>query len=149
MGITDADGAPLYWAEKNLGASEAKDYGDYLAWGETAPYYTTTGGWPATPAWKEGKTSGYKWDSYCGQSSFVEWSTPPYDATSKILLPAYDAATKTNSSWRTPTSEEFKALAASCVWIWTADYKSTGKAGYIVYKAKNDADKGKANMNGT
>ena len=66
-----------------------------------------------------------------------------------ILAPAYDAATKANSSWRTPTSDEFKALAAGCVWIWTTDYNSTGKAGYIVYKAKNEEDKGKANMNGT
>ena len=66
-----------------------------------------------------------------------------------ILAPAYDAATKANSSWRTPTSDEFKALAAGCVWIWTTDYNSTGKAGYIVYKAKNNADKGKANMSGT
>ena len=148
LGVKDADGKSLYWSEKNLGASNPEDYGDYFAWGETAPYYTTTGGWPATPTWKEGKT-GYKWGSYCGQSSIVEWSTPPYDATTKILLPAYDAATKTNSSWRTPTSDEFKALAAGCVWIWTTDYNSTGKAGYIVYKAKNDADKGKADMNGT
>ena len=143
------DGKPLYWAEKNLGASNPEDYGDYFAWGETAPYYTTTGGWPATPAWKEGKTSGYTWVSYCGQSSFVEWSTPPYDATTKILKPEFDAATAANSSWRTPTSDEFKALAAGCVWIWTTDYNSTSKAGYIVYKAKSEEDKGKANMNGT
>ena len=149
LGVKDADGKPLYWAEKNLGASNPEDNGDYFVWGETAPYYTTTGGWPATPTWKSGKDSGYAWQSYCGQSSFVEWSTPPYDATSNILLPAYDAATAANSSWRTPTSDEFKALAASCVWWWTDNYNSTSKAGYIVYKAKNDADKGKANMNGT
>ena len=153
LGVKDADGKPLFWAEKNLGASNPEDYGDYFAWGETAPYYTTTGGWPATPTWKSGKESGYAWQSYCDSSSFSEWSTPPYDATTKILKPEFDAATAVNSSWRTQTSEEFIALAANCVWIWCdgnkEKYNNTTVKGYIVYKAKNDADKGKANMNGT
>ena len=99
----------------NLGAEKVTDYGDYFAWGETAPYYTTTGGWPATPTWKEGKTYGYKWDSYCGQSTFVEWSTPPYDATTKILKADFDAAAQIlGDGWRMPTSAEFKALYDAC-----------------------------------
>ncbi|MBQ0016604.1 MAG: hypothetical protein KBT04_06435 [Bacteroidales bacterium] len=144
LGVTNKDGEPLYWAEKNLGATNPEDCGDYFAWGETSPYYTTTGGWPETPIWKTGKESGYDMQSYCGDSSFVEWSNPPYDITTKVLKPDFDAATAKNAKWRTPTSADFIALAAGCVWIWTDDYENTGKAGYIVYKAKNDEDKGKA-----
>ena len=145
------DGKPLYWAECNLGASNPEEYGDYFAWGETEPYYTTTGGWPTSPVWKSGKESGYVWKSYPGFTSVnnfaTEWDPSPYDATSKVLLPAYDAATATNPKWRTPTTDEFKALAESCVWWSTDNYN--GKAGYFVYKAKNEDDKGKAKMNGT
>ena len=45
--------------------------------------------------------------------------------------------------------EEFVALVESCVWEWTDSYNETDTSGYIVYKAKNRDDKGKANMNGT
>lgn len=153
LGVRTNKGKPLYWAECNLGASKAEKYGDYFAWGETAPYYEGTGGFPSgIPTWKSGKTYGYDWRTYCGSSDFTEWSNPPYDAD-EILKPAYDAATYTNSSWRTPTTNEFKALAANCVWIWcdgsTTKYNNTSVKGYIVYKAKNYDDKGKANWNGT
>ena len=145
LGVTDANGKPLYWAKCNLGATKAEDTGDYFAWGEIAPYYTTTGGWPESQSlsWETGKASGYAWQSYCGSSSFVEWSTPPYDASTNILLPAYDAATVENSSWRTPTSNEFQSLKDNCYWEWTEDYNGTGVKGVIVYKAKVVGDKGK------
>ena len=65
------------------------------------------------------------------------------------LQPEDDAATAKNANWHTPTYDELVALATNCVLVWTFDYNSTGNAGYIVYKAKNGADKGKVNMNGT
>lgn len=105
----------LKWATMNLGAEKVTDYGDYFAWGETAPYYDGTGGWPATPTWKSGKESGYAWQSYCGKSSFSEWSTLPYDATTKILKPDFDVATQNwGADWRMPTDDEFKALYEAC-----------------------------------
>lgn len=110
----------MKWATKNLGATTVAGsgetcYGDYYAWGETAPYYEGTGGWPATPTWKSGKASGYAWQSYCGSSSFSEWSTPPYDATTKILKPEFDAAAQIlGNGWRMPTSAEFQALYDAC-----------------------------------
>ena len=106
----------LKWATMNLGAEKVTDCGDYFAWGETAPYYEGTGGWPTTPTWKSGKESGYAWQSYCGKSSFSEWSTPPYDATTKILKPEFDAAAQIlGDGWRMPTSAEFKALYDACL----------------------------------
>ena len=105
----------LKWATMNLGAENVTDCGDYFAWGETAPYYEGTGGWPATPKWMSGKASGYAWQSYCGSSSFSEWSTPPYDATTKILKPESDAAAQIlGNGWRMPTSQEFQNLANAC-----------------------------------
>ena len=111
----------LKWATMNLGATTVAGsgetcYGDYYAWGVTAPYYEGTGGWPATPTWKSGKARGYAWQSYCGSSSFSEWSTPPYDATTKILKPDFDAAAQTlGDGWRMPTSAEFQALYDACL----------------------------------
>ena len=107
--------AGLKWATKNLGAENVTDYGDYFAWGETEPYYEGTGGWPATPAWKSEKGNGYAWQSYCGSSSFSEWSTPPYDATTNILEHEFDAAAQIlGDGWHMPTSAEFQALYDAC-----------------------------------
>ncbi len=121
----------LKWATFNVGATTPEGYGDYFAWGETEPYYNTPITDPIT--WKSGKESGYDWQSYCGQSSFKEWDPAPYDATTKILTPEYDAATANwGSDWRMPTKAEQDELISNCDWTWTTDYNGTGVAGYIV-----------------
>ena len=75
----------LKWATFNVGATAPEGYGDYFAWGETEPYYSSQ-----TPlTWKTGKETGYSWQSYCGASDFTEWSTAPYDATTNILKPEF------------------------------------------------------------
>ncbi len=121
----------LKWATFNVGATTPEGYGDYFAWGETEPYYADTTTNPIT--WKSGKESGYAWQSYCGADEFAEWSTPPYNATTKILTPEYDAATANwGSDWRMPTKAEQDELRNNCDWEWTTDYNGTGIAGYIV-----------------
>ena len=99
------------WATMNVGAttvagSPSTCYGDYYAWGETEPRYTSitiTGANSASIAgWKSGHTSGYS-------SSDM----PSY--TGSTLDAAHDAATQNwGSAWRTPTNAEFKALAKEC-----------------------------------
>ena len=119
----------LKWATCNVGATYPEEYGDYFAWGEIEPYYSSQD--PLT--WKTGKENGYKWQSYCGSSSFTEWSTAPYDATTKNLKPEFDAATANwGGSWRMPTKADFEELIANCTWTWTEDYDDTGIKGYIV-----------------
>lgn len=119
------------WATMNVGATTPEGYGDYFAWGETEPYYADTTTNPVT--WKGGKTNGYAWQSYCGISSFTEWSTAPYDATTKNLKPEFDAATANwGSNWRMPTKAELDELVDECTWTWTTDYNGTGIKGYIV-----------------
>ena len=143
-----ADGP--YWSTMNLGATTVAGsgetcYGDYYAWGETQPYYATKTWndadkkWVFDP-WKEGKESGYAWQSYCGQSSFSEWPTKPFDDTSKNLTGAFDAATVNwGDAWKMPTggnNGQFKALQAHTISAWAADYdgvagrKVSGKDDY-------------------
>ena len=130
----------IKWATCNVGASNPEEYGDYFAWGEVEPYYSGLNADGSATGWKEGKSDGYCWQSYCGQSSFTEWSTAPYDATTKILKPENDAARQNwGGNWRMPTIAEQDELlnTANCTWTWKSNYNSTGVAGYIVTSKKN------------
>ena len=42
-----------------------------------------------------------------------------------------------------PTKAEMHELLSGRYWQWTTDYDGHGTAGFIVYKAKDNADKGK------
>lgn len=42
-----------------------------------------------------------------------------------------------------PTKAEMREQLSGCYWQWTTDYDGHGTAGFIVYKAKDNADKGK------
>ena len=136
------------WVKYNLGVNPddldtpEKWYGDYYAWGETEPYYSSKS--PLT--WKDGK-SGYSWQSYCGSSSFTEWDPLPYDEN-YVLKPDFDAARQHGSGddWRLPTQEEWKALRKNTFCVKTTDYNNvTGLNGYIVYRVKDARDKNMLN----
>lgn len=100
------------WATCNVGANAPEEFGDYFAWGETAPkdYY----------AW-----SNYKWcngsdetltkycnDSTCGYNGFVD--------NKDELDPEDDAAyVNWGPSWRMPTVHQTQELWQDCTWQWT------------------------------
>lgn len=129
-------GLSVKWATCNVGASKPEEYGDYFAWGETKPYYADTTITPIT--WKSGKETGYDWLSYCGNDNFVEWSTPLYDASTKILKQEYDAAhVNWGGNWRMPTKTEQDELRTECNWIWIENYNNKGVSGYIVSSKLN------------
>ena len=44
--------------------------------------------------------------------------------------------------WRMPTRAQQEELLKECYWEWTKDYNGSGVAGFIVHKAKAEADKG-------
>ena len=97
------------WATMNVGATTVAGsyetcYGDYFAWSETEPRYTSITRMSASEAtftWKSDFSSGHSYDS------------PNYVGTT--LDEAHDAATaKWGDSWRTPTVEDFEALAKAC-----------------------------------
>ena len=139
-------GVSVKWAKTNVGAPSQEAYGDYVAWGETDPYYETLS--PKT--WKTDKSGGYTIPNYCGASSFTEWATAPYgDADAeglKHLKAENDFATvRCGAAWRTPTKSELNELLTSCTW----EYVTSGVAsvnlpsftpgvnGFLVFKGKD------------
>ena len=97
------------WAKCNVGANNPEEYGDYFAWGETAPKEVYT--WE-TYKWSNGTNN--TMTKYCTNSSFgtVDGKTE--------LLPEDDAAyVNWGSSWRMPTQEQCIELSNNCTWTWT------------------------------
>ncbi len=117
----------IKWAKCNLGANNPEEFGDYFAWGETAPYYES--GTLSSPVWNSGKSKGYDWPSYSlseGDWNLItKYCTNSYYGTVDNLTDLEakdDAATAIRGSgWRMPTKEEFEELLnpANCLWSWT------------------------------
>lgn len=125
----------LKWASFNLGATKPEEFGDYYAWGETEPYYSSQD--PLT--WKEGKT-GYNWASYkwCMGSKntmtkYCSNSKYGYNGftDTKTVLELEDDAAHVNlgSGWRMPTDAEWTELRNNCMWTWTTQ---NGVYGWLV-----------------
>lgn len=124
----------LKWASFNLGASKPEEYGDYYAWGEMAPYYSSQD--PLT--WKEGKEAGYGWASYkwCNGSntSLTKYCSNSYYGyegftdTKVVLDPEDDAAhVILGGNWRMPTDAEWMELRENCTWTWTTQNGVNGR----------------------
>ena len=136
-------GLSVQWASFNLGAARPEEYGDYYAWGETEPYYSSL----EPLMWKPGKEAGYDWPSYnwcmgaddtmtkyCTDSSYgynglVDGKTclDPEDDAAYMHLGGY---------WRMPTEDEIEELydILRCSWELTSlngvkGYKVTGHYG--------------------
>ena len=113
----------LKWAKCNLGASKPSDYGDYYAWGETAPKADYT--W-ATYKWMQAGHSDWR---YITKYTFADGQTGGiwYDSAgafigdNKTVLAAADDAATANlgSPWRMPTKVEIAELITKCTWTWT------------------------------
>ena len=115
------------WATFNLGATAPEEYGNYYAWGETAPKEV------------------YNWSTYFDTEddgdTFLKYNL---DEGGKTELDAEDdaASVALGGDWRMPSHEEFTELRDNCYWVWTSTYGGKSVNGYIVYKAKAEADKG-------
>ena len=116
-------GNGLKMATWNVGASSPEQTGEYFAWGETAT--KTDYDWAT-----------YKWGSSASTlTKYVTNSTYGTCDYQQFLTAADDAATKNwGPSWRTPTDLEWNTLldTSKYTWTWTANYNSTGVAGYTV-----------------
>lgn len=126
-------GDGLKWATMNVGAQSPIEIGDYFAWGETEPYYSSLN----PLVWKTGKEEGYDLSSYKFKSNSVN-SFTKYDRFSdnKTVLELSDDAARANwgGTWRMPTNEEWKKLEdpEQFSWIITTNYLGTGVSGFIV-----------------
>lgn len=97
------------WATMNVGADTPADYGDYFAWGETAPKDVYSWG---TYKWSNGQYNTLT--KYCTNSEYglVDNKTE--------LEPEDDAAyVNWGSSWRMPTKEQQDELRNYCSHQWT------------------------------
>jgi len=108
-------GLGTLWATRNVGASAPEDYGDYFAWGETAPksYYD----------WNT-----YKW-SYIGADGDVKLSKYYYGDNKTELDPSDDAACAHYPGGRMPSLEQIQELCNNCTWQWT---QRNGVNGHLV-----------------
>jgi len=111
------------WATCNVGASAPEDYGDYFAWGETAPkdnygwntykwaYYDSNGDWRLT--------------KYCTRS---DYGYNGFTDNKTELDPEDDAAyVNWGPSWRMPTTEQQRELDEKCSFVWTTQNGVKGR----------------------
>ena len=129
LGLTSG----LKWATCNVGANAPEEYGDYFAWGETEPYYSSQD--PLT--WKDGKSAGYYWASYKFElgtdyhgpfSKYVTNSSYGTVDNNTVLDPEDDAAhVNLGGSWRMPTDQEWTELRTECTWTWTTQNGVNGR----------------------
>ena len=127
-------GLSVKWASFNLGASKPEEYGDYYAWGETEPYYSSLD----PLVWKGGKEAGYAWSSYkwcmgdeytmtkyCSSSDF---GFNGFTDTKTVLDPEDDVAhVNLGGNWRMPTDSEWTELMENCTWTWTTQNGVNGR----------------------
>lgn len=109
LGI-ELEGKKLYFAKKNLGASNPKDPGMYFAWGETEGHYVVDDKIIDDHIFNK---ENYK---FYNNGNIIK-----YNSTDKLqqLLPEDDAATVLlGKEWRTPTPQEFRALIVN---TWTSE----------------------------
>ena len=104
-------GLSVKWSSMNLGATSPTDYGDYFAWGETAPKDNYN--W-ASYKWCNGSSSTLtKYNnngSYGTVDNKTEFKDYNYedDAARQLL----------GGSWRMPTDAEWTELREQCNWTW-------------------------------
>ncbi len=117
-------GTSVLWAETNVGASSASDYGDYYAWGETSgdkyQYFYDT----------------YKWTTDNG-STFTRYNSTDGLTTLKDEDDA--ACVNWGSPCRMPTKSEFDELLR-CSWT-QSTYGESEVEGYTVSGKNGYSDK--------
>lgn len=116
-------GTGVLWATCNLGAASEENFGDYYAWGETTPHYSSVTISEATSSpnmtavtWKAGYTAGYAWANYFDTSDGGK-TFKTYNKSNMKLSLADDAAhVILGDKWRMPTTEEVVALYDGCTY---------------------------------
>ena len=123
-------GLSVKWSSTNLGAMSPTDYGDYFAWGETAP------------------KDNYNWETYdlCNDSTskLIKYNTISSFGTvdNKKEFKDYDyeddaARQALGGSWRMPTEAEWTELLNNCTWTWVENYNGSGINGQLVTSKTN------------
>lgn len=125
-------GLSVYWATSNLSQSglcaNASDYGDFYAWGEVEPHYSS-GYYTSTYKWYYNSNK-EKVTKYCNKSTY--WGGTGEMDNKTVLDPEDDAAHAIlQGKWRMPTAAEWQELIDNCTWTWTDNYNDNGIVGII------------------
>ena len=111
------------WASCNVGASAPEEYGDYFAWGATAPQESNYYYWDTYPF----RTSGDSWDTV----KFSKYNTSSdyglIDNNTELDSEDDAAAVNWGGSWRMPTDAEWTELRTECTWTWTTQNGVNGR----------------------
>ncbi len=107
------------WATRNVGANSPEEYGDYFAWGETAP------------------KDYYEWSNYKWGNSFDETLTKyclnrefgTVDNKAELELEDDAAYVNWGQTWRMPKRAQLLELTTNCTRVWTS---RNGVNGYLV-----------------
>ncbi len=112
----DVNGRRLYWCDTNVGADHEYESGDFFAWGEIEPHYTTLD----PLVWKTGMEGGY---TSANHSSVI---TSKYTSGGLTIDLSDDAANANlGGIWRMPTASECEALISSgnVTWTWVKNFQ--------------------------
>lgn len=117
------------WATINVGATKPQDAGNYYAWGEVTHQ----------------ADNAYTPESYLfyvdGEPEYSKYNTT--DAKDELDIEDDAANVNWGGNWKTPTIAQWNELKSECYWVLTTNYNNSKATGYIVYKAKEETDKGK------
>lgn len=102
-------GLSVKWATCNLGANSPEEYGDYFAWGETAP--KSDDSW-TTYKWCEGTDSTLTKYNINSDYGIV-------DDRTRLEMEDDAACANWGEKWRMPTDAEWSELMDNCISMWT------------------------------
>ncbi len=120
----------LLWADRNVGASSPEDYGNYYAWGETAPkdvYDWIT------------YSYGNDWDELTKYCNDFGYGLNGFTDNLTTLQASDDAATANlGGKARTPTRYEWKEMLnnTNCSWVYrdgVGGFLLTGRKGKSIF----------------
>jgi len=115
------------WASCNVGATTPEDYGNYYAWGETAP--------KEEYSWENYKYCNgdlHKLTKYCTDASY---GNNGFTDNKMVLEPEDDAATVNwGRAWRMPTAAEVDELCSNCTCKWATQ---NGVGGFLMTSKTN------------
>ena len=121
----------LLWADRNVGAENTTDAGDYFMWGSTEPNTNDICNWENFPL--NNKSTHLNIQYF----NSIKNAVCPND----VLTPEYDAATVIlGSEWRLPTKEDFEELIDNTKHKWVENYNDSGVDGMLFTSKTNSKE---------
>lgn len=119
------------WATTNLGATQASDYGNYYAWGETTGYNEGKTNF----TWREYKYSGNTNNSLTKYCTKKEYGNKGFtDGITQLQGTDDPMSVKCGCFYSIPTKADWEELITNCTWKRMGNYVMvTGKNGEHIY----------------